>query len=396
MTATPLRPGALVLADGEVFEGDVAGAEPPGGVVAGEVVFNTVMTGYQEVLTDPSYAGQIITFTYPHIGNYGVVPVDAESRRPFCRGLVVRDLVTTPSSWRATDSLGDFLVRHGLSCLTGVDTRRLTRHIRSTGAMVGAFGTAPEPDLRAAAAAEPGTDGVDLVATVTCETPYRRATTRADGRRPWRITVVDFGVKTSILRRLEPFAHVEVVPAGFGVERILARRPHGVLLSNGPGDPAAVAGVTEVIGGLLGAVPVFGICLGHQLLAATLGAETFKLPFGHHGGNHPVRHLAGGTVEITSQNHNFSVADTGVAGVEVTHVNLNDGTVEGMRSRMVPAFGVQHHPEAGPGPHDSDYLFAEFDARLADLHPGGPDGADFAGPDLSDTTFADGTHAPPD
>ena len=375
------RPGALVLADGEVFEGEVAGAEPPGALTAGEVVFNTVMTGYQEVLTDPSYAGQIITFTYPHIGNYGVADADFESRRPFCRGLVVRDLVTTPSNWRATGSLDGFLARHGLSCLTDVDTRRLTRHIRSTGAMVGAFGTAPEADLRAAAAAEPGTDGVDLVATVTTERPYRRPTTRADGRRPWRVSVVDFGVKTSILRHLAAFAHVEVVPAGYGAAGILARRPHAVLLSNGPGDPAAVQGATEVIGGLLGAVPIFGICLGHQLLAATLGGETFKLPFGHHGGNHPVRHLASGAVEITSQNHNFSVADSGAAGIEVTHRNLNDGTTEGLRSLDVPAFGVQHHPEAGPGPHDSDYLFATFDAWLGDLHGAEPDGATFAARD---------------
>jgi carbamoyl-phosphate synthase small subunit len=374
-----------VLADGEVFEGEVAGAEPPGGITAGEVVFNTVMSGYQEVLTDPSYAGQIITFTYPHIGNYGVAAADFESRRPFCRGLVVRDLVMTPSNWRAGDTLDAFLARHGLPCLTGVDTRRLTRHIRSAGAMVGAFGTASQSDLQAAAAAEPGTDGVDLVATVTCDQPYRRATTRGDGRPPWRVSVVDFGVKTSILRRLGDLAHVEVVPAGFGAERILARRPHGVLLSNGPGDPAAVQGATELIGGLLGAVPVFGICLGHQLLAATLGGETFKLPFGHHGGNHPVRHLASGVIEITSQNHNFSVADAGAAAVEVTHRNLNDGTVEGLRSLEVPAFGVQHHPEAGPGPHDSDYLFAEFDAWLGELHGAEADGADFSGdPDPAD------------
>ena len=377
------RPGALVLADGEVFEGDVAGAEPAGGLTAGEVVFNTVMCGYQEVLTDPSYAGQIVTFTYPHIGNYGVADADFESRRPFCRGLVVRDLVTTPSNWRAGGRLDQFLVRHGLSCLTGVDTRRLTRHIRSAGAMVGAFGTAPESDLRAAAAAEPGTHGVDLVATVTCERPYRRPAARADGRPPWRVSVVDFGVKTSILRRLAAFAHVEVVPAGTGAEAILARRPHGVLLSNGPGDPAAVRGATDLIGGLLGAVPVFGICLGHQLLGATLGGETFKLPFGHHGGNHPVRHLATGTIEITSQNHNFCVADGDDGGVEVTHVNLNDGTVEGLRSLEVPAFGVQHHPEAGPGPHDSDYHFATFDAWLRELHGAEPDGAGFGGSDAS-------------
>ena len=378
MTPSARRPGALVLADGEIFEGEIAGAEPPGGVTAGEVVFNTVMCGYQEVLTDPSYAGQIITFTYPHIGNYGVCDADFESRRPFCRGLVVRDLVTTHSNWRAGGGLEEFLVRHGLSCLSGVDTRRLTRHIRSAGAMVGAFGTAAESDLRAAAAAEPGTDGVDLVATVTCERPYLRATTRGDGRRPWRVSVVDYGVKTSILRRLAGIAHVEVVPAGWGAEAILARRPHGVLLSNGPGDPAAVGGATEVIEGLLGEVPVFGICLGHQLLGATLGGETFKLPFGHHGGNHPVRNLATGVVEITSQNHNFCVADSGVAGTEITHLNLNDGTTEGLRSLEVPAFGVQHHPEAGPGPSDSDYLFTTFDSWLRDLHGAEPDGASFA------------------
>ncbi len=373
------RPGALVLADGEIFEGEVAGAEPPGGVSAGEVVFNTVMCGYQEVLTDPSYAGQIITFTYPHIGNYGVSDADFESRRPFCRGLVVRDLVRTPSSWRADGRLEDFLECHGLSCLTGVDTRRLTRHIRSAGAMVGAFGTASESDLRAAAASEVGTDGVDLVATVTCELPYQQATTRADGRGPWRISVVDYGVKTSILRRLARIAHVEVVPASAGAEAILARRPHGVLLSNGPGDPAAVAGAIQVIDGLLGAVPVFGICLGHQLLGATLGAETFKLPFGHHGGNHPVRHLATGVVEITSQNHNFSVSDSDLAGLEVTHRNLNDGTIEGLRSLEVPAFGVQHHPEAGPGPLDSDYLFGTFDSWLAEVHGAEADGSPFEG-----------------
>ena len=343
------------------------------------------MCGYQEVLTDPSYAGQIITFTYPHIGNYGVNDADFESRRPFCRGLVVRDLVRAPSNWRAGGTLEEFLVRHGLTCLTGVDTRRLTRHIRSEGAMVGAFGTAAESDLRDAAAAEPGTDGVDLVATVTCERPYPLATTRADGRNPWRISVVDYGVKSSILRRLAAIAHVEVVPARHGAEAILARGPHGVLLSNGPGDPAAVAGATEVIEGLLGEVPVFGICLGHQLLGATLGAETFKLPFGHHGGNHPVRHLVSGDIEITSQNHNFSVADGDLAGTEVTHRNLNDGTVEGLRSLEVPAFGVQHHPEAGPGPHDSDYLFGTFDAWLAELHGAGADGAPFAAIDPHDS-----------
>ena len=367
--ATPLsgHPAALVLADGEVFEGEMWG-EAPDGIVSGEVVFNTTMTGYQEVLTDPSYAGQIITFTYPHIGNYGTAGADNESRSVFCRGFIVRDLVGAAGTWRSESYMAAFMASQGVACLSGVDTRRLTRHIRSGGAMNGAFGTVSESELATAAATESGTDGVNLVAEVTCSEPYELPSIRNDGREPWRVLVVDYGVKTSILRQLTRIAQVEVVPASTPSADILARRPAGVLLSNGPGDPAAVVGAGETITGLLGDLPVFGICLGHQLLATALGGETFKLPFGHHGGNHPVRSVSTGEVEITSQNHNFSVGDGGMSNIEVTHVNLNDGTTEGLRSLEAPAFGVQYHPEAGPGPHDSRHLFSQFAQLLTEFH----------------------------
>ena len=353
-----IREARLVLADGTTFEGEAIGA--PADVATGEVVFNTVLTGYQEVLTDPSYAGQIITFTYPHIGNYGVTPDDDESARPFCRGVIVRDLARRRSSWRSRDDLDAFLREHDVPGLAGVDTRRLTRHIRDAGAMPAAFGTADEVALKAAALAEPGTDGVDLARVVTCAEPY------TVGSGPRRVVAYDFGIKRAILAQLGEIATVEVVPAATTASEVLAREPEGVFLSNGPGDPAAVGYAVDAIQGLLGEVPVFGICLGHQLLATALGAETFKLPFGHHGGNHPVRRLDTGTVEITSQNHNYSVVDAPSTAVEVTHRNLNDGTIEGLRSLEVPAFSVQHHPEAGPGPHDARYLFARF----ADLMDG--------------------------
>ncbi|MCY3961205.1 MAG: glutamine-hydrolyzing carbamoyl-phosphate synthase small subunit [bacterium] len=364
-----IREAALVLSDGEVFEGEAIGAEPAGGITSGEVVFNTVLTGYQEVITDPSYAGQIITFTYPHIGNYGVAPADHESRRPFCRGVIVRDMARRRSNWRSTDDLESFLAAQGIAGLAGVDTRRLTTHIRDAGAMPGAFGTAAEADLWAAAAAEPGTDGVDLVATVTRPESEHFTSIRDDGRAPHRVVALDFGLKATIVRHLRTIAHVEVVPAGTSAADVLARRPDGVFLSNGPGDPDAVAGAVDTITGLLGEVPIFGICLGHQLLASALGGETYKLPFGHHGGNHPVRNLATGAVEITSQNHNFCVADSSIPGADITHINLNDHTVEGLRCRDLPAFSVQYHPEAGPGPHDSRYLFVQFDELMAGLHP---------------------------
>ncbi|MGH9189077.1 MAG: glutamine-hydrolyzing carbamoyl-phosphate synthase small subunit [Acidimicrobiales bacterium] len=350
-----------MLADGTVFEGEAVGAEPPGGVATGEVVFNTVMTGYQEVLTDPSYAGQVVAFTYPHIGNYGVSDDDDESRRPACRGVVVRDLARRPSSWRADGDLDSWLVAHGVPGISGVDTRRLTRRIRETGSMPCAFGTADEATLLAAAAAEPGTEGVDLVAGVTTAEAY------TVGAGPGRVVAYDFGIKTSILRQLSGIATVEVVPAGTTADDVFAREPDGVFLSNGPGDPAAVAYATEAIGQLLGRVPVFGICLGHQLLASALGGRTYKLPFGHHGGNHPVRRNRDGAVEITSQNHNYAVAQGSVDDVEVTHVNLNDGVVEGLRCRSVPAFSVQYHPEAGPGPHDARYLFGQFQELMASV-----------------------------
>ena len=362
------EPARLVLADGTCFEGEAIGWSPPGGVATGEVVFNTVLAGYQEVITDPSYAGQIITFTCPHIGNYGVTPDDDESRRPHCRGIIVRDLARRPSSWRSALDLETFLVQHRIPGLTGIDTRRLTRHIREAGSMPAAFGTASEAVLRDAAQAEPGTEGVDLVATVTTPEPY------VVGEGPLRVVAYDFGIKRTILRHLGRMATVEVVPAATPAAYVLDRGPDGVFLSNGPGDPAAVAGAAEAIAGLLGQVPVFGICLGHQLLATALGGETFKLKFGHHGGNHPVRRLVTGGVEITSQNHNYAVVPDSLPRAEVTHVNLNDGVIEGLRCRDVPAFGVQYHPEAGPGPHDARYLFAEF-ARLMDAAPAAPAGS---------------------
>ncbi|MGI9079976.1 MAG: glutamine-hydrolyzing carbamoyl-phosphate synthase small subunit [Acidimicrobiales bacterium] len=347
-------PALLVLADGTTFEGEAVGHQPADGVTTGEVVFNTVLSGYQEVLTDPSYAGQVIAFTYPHIGNYGVSEGDNESRRPHCRGVVVRDLARRPSNWRAEGDLGTWMRRHHLPGISGVDTRRLTRHIRDAGAMPCAFGTAEETTLKAAAVGEPGTDGVDLVSGVS--TPERYTV----GSGPLRVVAYDFGIKVSILRLLGEIAEVEVVPAGTPAHELLDRPPDGVFLSNGPGDPAAVTYAVETIGDLLGQVPIFGICLGHQLLATALGGHTYKLPFGHHGGNHPVRRVRDDAVEITSQNHNYAVSAGSVATADVTHLNLNDGVVEGLRSRDVPAFSVQYHPEAGPGPHDARYLFAEF------------------------------------
>jgi carbamoyl-phosphate synthase small subunit len=371
----PSRPAeaALVLADGEVFEGEAIGATPPDGVATGEVVFNTVLSGYQEVITDPSYAGQIITFTVSHLGNYGVNATDHESRRPFCRGVVVRDLARRRSNWRADADLDDLLRSHGVPGIAGIDTRRLTRHLRDAGAMPGAFGTADQATLTAAAIAEPGTDGLDLVSTVTCEEPTTVAST-GGGR---RIVAYDFGIKATIVRHLAGLGEVTVVPASTSAADVLAMDPDGVFLSNGPGDPGPLVDVRAQIGALLGEVPIFGICLGHQLLAGTIGAETFKLPFGHHGGNHPVRNLATGAVEITSQNHNYCVAEGSLPAADLTHVNLNDHTVEGIRCRDVPAFSVQYHPEAGPGPHDSRYLFDEFEALMARVK--GPTGDSVAG-----------------
>jgi carbamoyl-phosphate synthase small subunit len=351
----------LVLADGEIFEGEAAGAQPEGGVATGEVVFNTALSGYQEVVTDPSYAGQIVAFTYPHIGNYGTNADDDEARRPHCRGVVVRDLAEEPSNWRSMEGLEQFLSRRGVPAVTGIDTRRLTRHLRDHGAMPCAFGTAGEAVLLAAAAVAEPTDGRDLVSAVTTTEPY----VRGDG--PFRVVAYDFGVKETMLRQLGRLATVTVVPASTTADEALSLQPDGVFLSNGPGDPAALPGLAAQVAGLLGRVPVFGICLGHQLLCTALGGTTYKLPFGHHGSNHPVQRVDGGQVEVTSQNHNYAVTD--VPGADVTHVNLNDGVVEGVRHRGAGAFSVQYHPEAGPGPHDSRYLFDEFQALMG--RPGG-------------------------
>ncbi len=341
-------------------------------MAAGEAVFNTALSGYQEIVTDPSYAGQIITFTTPHIGNYGANATDFEARRPFCRGVVVRELSRRRSSWRATEDLDSLLRRHGVPGIAGIDTRRLTRLIRDAGALPAAFGEADEATLRAAADTEPGTEGIDLVAEVTTPEPYtdRRARRpRADADR-FRVVAYDFGIKRTILRQLAELGRVEVVPASTTADDVLAREPDGVFLSNGPGDPAALPYAVEAILGLLGRVPVFGICLGHQLLARAIGADTVKLPFGHHGANHPVRNLATGQVEITSQNHSFAVVVDSLAGrAELTHVNLNDGVCEGLRVLDAPAFGVQYHPEAGPGPHDSRYLFGEFAQLMMAVAP---------------------------
>lgn len=355
-----LTEALLVLSDGSEFEGEAIGA--PCDVATGEFVFNTALSGYQEIISDPSYAGQVITFTYPHIGNYGVNSDDDESRGAFCSGVVVRDLARRSSNWRAVQGLDSYLCERAIPGIAGIDTRRLTRVLRDRGAMPGAFGTNVDA-VRAAARTASATDGVDLVATVTTASPY----TVGDPDAPFSVVAYDFGIKTNILRSLvHAGCHVEVVPASTSAVDVLARDPDGVFLSNGPGDPAAVTGAVETVRALLGERPIFGICLGHQILGLAAGGTTAKLPFGHHGANHPVRHMASGRIQITSQNHNYAVvADDIPGGVEITHVNLNDGVVEGLALRDVPAFSVQHHPEAAPGPHDARYLFTEFTELMA-------------------------------
>ena len=353
--------GTLVLADGSVFEGDLIGAHVP--ISTGEVVFNTCLSGYQEVITDPSYAGQIITFTYPHIGNYGINATDFESSGTFCRGVVVRDLARRHSNFRAQADLGSMLFQRGVPGIAGIDTRRLTRLIREHGSINGAFGSGDEADLFAAAEAEPGTDGVDLVRRVTTPVGYSVPAVDPDSRR--RIVAVDFGMKRNIALSLARYGHVDVVRADTTAADILAMEPDGVFLSNGPGDPAMSPYAVEAIRGLLGEVPIFGICLGHQLLGRAIGAATVKLPFGHHGANHPVKNLDTERIEITSQNHNFAVdADSLPSNATMTHVNLNDGVCEGLKIESEMAFSVQHHPEANPGPHDSNYLFGQFDTMM--------------------------------
>jgi carbamoyl-phosphate synthase small subunit len=361
----------LALENGTWFEGDAAGAP---GEAAGEVVFNTSMTGYQEILTDPSYAGQIVTMTTPEIGNYGIAPEDAESRAPQVAGFVIREESPVASNWRSNSSLREYLVAHGVVAISGVDTRALTRLLRSSGVMRGVIATGDaDPALLVRRAAEvPSMEGADLVRGVTCEAPFDWTPAPDDefapaperrAHRRLRIAAYDFGMKWNILRRFA--AHgcdVRVYPATTPASELLASEPDGVFLSNGPGDPAALGYAVDNARHLIDAdVPVFGICLGHQILSLALGGSTYKLKFGHRGANHPVKELETGKVEITSQNHGFAVDPQSLPeGVTVTHVNLYDGTVEGLRHERKPVFCVQYHPEAAPGPHDADYLFRQF------------------------------------
>ncbi len=359
------KPAILLLEDGRFFEGEALGAA---GESFGEAVFNTSMTGYQEILTDPSYAGQLVAMTYPHIGNYGLNEEDVESRRPFLAGFIVKEQARLASNWRARWTLGEYLKDNGLTGIQGIDTRALTKHIRTAGAMK-AVVSATDTDLdslQRRLADWPSIIGLDLVKDVTTDESYVWPGSEDGGI---DVTVLDYGAKSNIMTELAARgAKVTVVPASTTAVEIMRSKPRGVMLSNGPGDPAAVTYATETIRGLLGRVPLFGICLGHQLLGLALGGSTYKLPFGHRGANHPVMDLRTRKVEITSQNHGFAVdaeslpgrSSDGETGLEITHINLNDRTVEGFRCTEIPAFSVQYHPEASPGPRDSKYLFDEF------------------------------------
>jgi carbamoyl-phosphate synthase small subunit len=365
----------LALADGTIYSGSAFGAATE---VTGEVVFNTAMTGYQEVLTDPSYAGQIVTMTYPHIGNCGVNATDVESGRPWAAGFVVRERARRPSSYRSQGDLHGYLEEHGIPGIEGIDTRALVRRVREHGAMPAVLSAKDLDDdsLRAKAAAAPGMAGRDLVKVVTSEKAYdwtegETAEFAPARERPtpvYRVAAIDCGLKRNIARLLvDAGFSVRVFPASTPAAEISEYAPDGLFLSNGPGDPEPVDYVAATVRELLPKVPTFGICLGHQILALACGARTYKLKFGHRGGNQPVKDLATGKVEITSQNHGFAVraAELGGSGLELTHVNLNDETVEGFRHREYPAFAVQYHPEASPGPHDSRHLFSRFRELIA-------------------------------
>ncbi len=372
MPPSDAKPALLVLADGTAYHGWSFGAA---GTAIGEVVFNTGMTGYQEVLTDPSYCGQIITFTYPELGNTGVNPEDEESNRPQVRGAIARNICYRPSNWRSTTSLPDYLKHHNIPGIYGIDTRALTRKIRVFGAMNGAISTEilDEAELLKQILAAPSMTGLNLVREVTTSNVYEwsdpttdfwefKPTEQANVEQPLTVVAIDFGIKRNILRRLASYGcRVVVVPAHTPPEEILKYNPDGIFLSNGPGDPAAVTEGIETTKALLGSQkPIFGICMGHQILGRALGAETFKLKFGHRGLNHPAGLKQ--RVEITSQNHGFAIDADSIPGaeVEITHLNLNDCTVAGLRHKSMPLFSVQYHPEASPGPHDADYLFEQF------------------------------------
>jgi len=378
----------LALADGKYFEGIAFGAE---GEAIGEVVFNTSMTGYQEILTDPSYEGQLVAMTYPQIGNVGVNPEDVESRKPFMRGFIVRDYSARPSNWRATQPLHEYMKANGIVGIQNIDTRSLVRHLRDHGAQEGIISSVnlSPAELIAKAEASPGLVGKDLVQNVTCAEAYdwnegawqlsggykHRDGAKVSKRRGpprfaapgFSVVAYDFGIKYNILRNLaESGCQVRVVPATTSAEEVLALNPDGIFLSNGPGDPDAVPYAKENVERLIGKKPIFGICLGHQILGLALGGKTYKLKFGHHGGNQPVMDLTTRKVEITAQNHGFAVdADSLKGAVELTHINLNDNTVEGLAHRELPIFSVQYHPESSPGPHDASYLFKRFADLMA-------------------------------
>ena len=375
--ASPSTPALLVLADGLVLRGEAFGAS---GTAIGEVVFNTGMTGYQEVMTDPSYSGQLVTFTYPELGNTGVNAADQEADAPHVRGVIARQLVPQPSSWRSEGTLESWLQRHNVVGISGIDTRALVRHLREGGAINGAIssdGSTPQQLLERVRSA-PSMAGLNLAERVSTPTPYDWTSLCSAGfdqrpqpspERPYKVVAIDFGIKRAILERL--VAHgcaITVLPADASLEQVLALEPEGVFLSNGPGDPAAVSAGIALARGLVEQVdlPVFGICLGHQILGLALGGSTYKLGYGHRGLNHPCGST--GLVEITSQNHGFALdaASLPVDQVEVTHVNLNDRTVAALAHRHKPIFGVQYHPEASPGPHDADHHFGRFAALMAE------------------------------
>ncbi len=383
----------LALEDGRIFRGRAWGA---GGERTGEIVFNTSMTGYQEILTDPSYAGQIVTMSYPLIGNYGTNSEDIESRRPFVEGFVVREFSEISSNWRSGKTIDEYLKLHGIVGISEIDTRALVRHIRERGAMRACISSSEtnEDLLIKRARQAPEMLGRNLVDQVTCGDSYvwsssldgvasvkdpsidpipvkfHRPAQRPDREvETFHVVAYDFGIKYYILRYLaELGCRITVVPAQTQADDVLALAPDGVFLSNGPGDPAALSGIVSEVRRLIGAAPVFGICLGHQLLAQALGGTTFKLKFGHRGGNQPVKNLRTGAIEITSHNHGFAVDPESLSSseIELTHVNLNDGTLEGLRHRSLPVFSVQYHPEAGPGPHDATYLFDDFMAQMSE------------------------------